>query len=683
MEMLSRTNTQALKGFAIIAIIILHILWEFEAPRFFNVWDAPFVTVFLILSGYGLEESFRKNGLNGYWQKRIEKVVLPFMFFVCVYNNIFPFFFSDGMFPLDDAMHRCLDELLYVSPMFWFVFFIMKCYTVYWIGTRFMSERLRLLFFTFCAVVFLNIQAPSGHLEAEQSFSFLAGVLISINKHRMEALSDKEIKRWMFLLLFIAAVFIGLKTIPQIHELKGSIAYNYLLCPIRLSLGLAYIPLFTMFHPNRISLLRVAGKYSLEIYIAHMPFVSLINGDALSTVIFFACSAFAFTILLVYRRYVDKKLSAAEALFIIVNVLFVAKYSSRITGAASLCATLSAVVLYYVLLRLVIPYIYIGNSKFKISKFKIISAFCLLAFGGMVAVQYAIDPYGLQVDRWSALHFPIQNLLGGIYPYTANTHLGGSASPFPVWQILHIPFYLMGNVGLSFFVAAALFLWSCWKVQGREKALVTGLLLCSSVAVWYEVAVRSDLITNMLLLAAIINLVFHRMSQQWVEERRCWIACAVGLLACTRILVLIPITVLLLPYFVRMSWRRQIGVVLLTMVVFALTFAPFALWDWQEFYYFQNNPWALQTRQGNLSDFMLFVPLAIFLAMNHQGNVIRYYRNSAIMLVAFVAVTFVHNMYAGENWDLFSSTYDITYFTTALPFCLLAVCGEKVKCLSV
>ena len=667
MEMLSRTNTQALKGVAIIAIVVFHILWRFDISPLLNLWGAPFVTVFLVLSGYGLEESFRRNGLDSFWLKRLTKVVLPFVFFVCAYNYLFPFFPLGDKFPAEEAMHRCLDELIYSGPKFWFVFFILKCYAVYWIGTRFLSGRLRLLFFFVCAFICLNLRTSCGHLEAEQSFSFLTGVLLSMYKDRVEALSYKEVGRWTLLLLFVAAAFFCLKAIPQLHELKGTVAYNYLLCPFRLSLGLAYIPLFSMLRPGRSGFVKLAGNYSFEIYIAHMPFIGLIT-DVSSIATFLACSALSLAILLIYRRFVEGKLTIAEALFIVINVLFVAKYSARVSETASLCATLLAIVFYYVLLRLVLPYIYIYK--------RVAICVCLMGFVGMIVLQYCIDPYSVQVDRWSALHFPIQNLLDGIYPYTASTHLGGNASPFPVWQLLHIPFYLLGNVGLSFFAAVTLFLWSCWKVQGRDRALIVSLLLCSSVAVWYEVLVRSDLITNMLLVASIFNLFSRNLSQQWIERHRWWIACLVGLLASTRVIVLIPITILLLPYFVKMNWRNQLVVSLLAITVFALTFVPFAIWDWQEFYYFQNNPWRLQTSQGNLSDFLLFVPLAVFLAMTHKGIAFRYCRNSALMLVAFVVVTFVHNMYLSENFDLFSSAYDITYFSTALPFCMLGIVEE-------
>ena len=664
-EILSRTNTQALKGFAAIGIFVFHIILAYDISPVFNMWGGLFVAVFLILSGYGLEESYREKGLDGYWRKRLKKVVLPFVFFVCAYNYLFSFLLPKM------SMHRCLDELLYIIPSFWFVFFILECYVVYWIGTRFMPGRLRCLFFVVCSLVCLNIETPSGHLEAEQSFSFLAGVFLSRNKHRLEALPTKEMCRWTLLLLFIGTVFFCLKAVPTLHELKGSIAYNYMLCPFRLTTGLVAIPLLTMLRLGKSRLMQTSGRYSLEIYIAHTPFIGLIAGGK-GTAVFIACSVVAFFMLLIYRQFVENKLGIAEVLFIVVNALFVEKYSARVFGDASLYVTLTAIVCYYVLLRLVIPYYIYRNKGQETWSKRIAWGICLLAFVGMVAVQYAVEPYSIQVDRWSALHFPIRNLLLGIYPYSASTHLGGYASPFPVWQILHIPFYLMGNVGLSFFASLALFIWSCWKIQGRDNAFIVSLLLCSSVAVWYEVAVRSDLITNLLLVAAIINLVSQNLSQQWVKQQRWWIACVVGLLASTRILVLVPLAVLFLPYLLRMNLRRQCAVMLLSATVFALTFVPFALWDWQEFYHFQNNPWALQASQGHLSDFIIFVPLALYLAMTHNGNAFRYYRNSAMMLAAFVIVTFVHNMYLGANWDLFSPTYDITYLSSVLPFCLLA-----------
>lgn len=665
--MFSKANTQGLRGIAALTIVFFHVVWGYGISPLLNMWGAFFVTIFIILSGYGLEESFRMRGLDGFWRKRVEKVVLPVAFFVCAYNYMFPYILPDDPLFEGSAMRKCLDELLFFSPRFWYVFFILKWYFVYWLGTRFMGERSRWIFFLICALICLNMPSPAGHLEAEQSFSFLAGVLLSRKKEWLCSLRQRVVWRWLTILFFIGFVCLVLKTISPFHDLKGGIAYNYFLCPFRLSIGLAFMPLLTLLRPDRSAVMQIFGKYSMEIYIAHIPFTAMVK-DAESTFVFFACSALCFCMLLMYSRFVARKIGIAQALFIIVNVLFVAKYSARISDTLALCVTLLAVVFYYVLCRYV---------QWKALGGRVAFVLCLICFTMMLVLQYGIDPYSLQVDRWSALHFPIQNLLSGVYPYAANTHLGGYASPFPVWQILHVPFYLMGNVGLSFFFAFALFLWSMFKVQGRAKATMAGLLMCSSVAVWYEVAVRSDLLTNMLLLAAMINLVLHRMSREWVDAKCWWKACAVGLLASTRMIVLVPLAILLFPYLVGMKWHRQISVVLLTMLVFLLTFAPFALWDWQSFYHFEMNPWTLQTRQGNVSDFVLFLPLVICLASNHKMNPRRYYRNSAFALAAFVAVTFVHNMYSTENWNLFSSTFDITYISTCLPFCFMSMVDSK------
>ena len=639
-------------------------LWYFSSAEYVGVF---FVTIFVILSGYGLEESFRTRGLDGYWRKRVEKVVLPVAFFVCAYNFLFPYILPDNLLFAGSAMRKCFDELFYFSPCFWYVFFILKWYFVYWLGTRFMGERSRWIFFLVCAFFCLNMPSPAGNLEAEQSFSFLVGVLLSRKRQWLCSFAQRKVWQWVTILFLVGFVCLVLKTIPPFHDLKGSVAYNYFLCPFRLSIGLAFMPLLTLLRPGRSVLMQTFGKYSLEIYIAHIPFTALVK-DAESTLVFFACSALCFCMLLMYSRFVARKMGVAQVLFLFVNVLFVAKYSARISDTFALCATLFAVAFYYVLCRCI---------QWKALGGRMAFVLCLICFAMMPVLQYSIDPYSLQVDRWSALHFPIQNLLSGDYPYAANTHLGGYASPFPVWQILHVPFYMMGNVGLSFFFAFVLFLWSMLKVQGKEKATAVGLLMCSSVAVWYEVTVRSDLLTNMLLLAAMVNLVLHRMSREWVDAKCWWIACGVGLLASTRLLVLVPLAILLLPYLVRMKWHRQISVVLLTMLVFMLTFVPFALWDWQTFYHFDLNPWALQTRQGNVSDFVLFLPLVVLLAFNHKMSPRRFYRNSALALGAFVAVTFVHNMYSMENWNLFSSTFDITYFGTCLPFCFLSMVDNK------
>lgn len=363
-----------------------------------------------------------------------------------------------------------------------------------------------------------------------------------------------------------------------------------------------------------------------------------------------------------------KKPSVSIILYIIVNSLFIAKYSARIIPGIYIYLSMGVMLLHYILITYLIPY----SLQYRKNN----NMYCIILLSviiGMVILQYSINPYSIQVDRWSALYFPIKNLLNGIYPYIAQTHLGGNASPFPVWQIFHIPFYLLGNVGLSVFFAIVVFLWSIYHLWGYRKMLFAASLLLISPAIWYEVVVRSDFITNILLLTTIINLFIQKISVDWINKHTWSLGIVIALFASTRLITLIPFGLLLLPFYFKLRTLNKILLPTVFASTFLLTFLPFAIWDWQDFFYHQNNPWTLQTRQGNLSDFIIYIPIATILAHMWKNNILHYYKYVSIMLLTFIAVTMLHIMVISGNWDLFSSTYDITYYDSILPFAIVTI----------
>lgn len=96
---------------------------------------------------------------------------------------------------------------------------------------------------------------------------------------------------------------------------------------------------------------------------------------------------------------------------------------------------------------------------------------------GLLIAQYHFDPLTNKVDRWSALAYPIQNLFNGQFPYSAKTHLGGNASPFPIWLVFHIPFYLLQNVGLSEIFTCMIFIYSIKLLSGYKAAIKATLFI--------------------------------------------------------------------------------------------------------------------------------------------------------------------------------------------------------------
>lgn len=76
-QWMDRNYTTAIKGFSILTVV-----WAHSGARL-GVGGIQFiagigVALFLICSGYGLEMSYQKNGLKGFWKKRLLGVCLPF-----------------------------------------------------------------------------------------------------------------------------------------------------------------------------------------------------------------------------------------------------------------------------------------------------------------------------------------------------------------------------------------------------------------------------------------------------------------------------------------------------------------------------------------------------------------------------------------------------------------------------
>lgn len=366
----------------------------------------------------------------------------------------------------------------------------------------------------------------------------------------------------------------------------------------------------------------------------------------------------------------DINTSILYVLYFLINALFITKYLMRISLSVTLLA-LSAYLLAGLLLPLLAGLLLprlaarVGHVGSRSLWFAILGFILVLA-----GMQYLIDPYQIQVDRWSAIHNFINYLVHGRYPYMAPTHLGGYGSPFPVWQFLHIPFYYLNNVGLSLFAVLAFTLYTVKRLYGNRATLCFLAYLLYSPAFLYEIFVRSDLMANFLLVLAVINLLL--IKQAGLSTRPVLYFLLLGMLLSTRLAVAIPFFIFLLRPFLSLNFRRKTSFLLGIFLTFSLTFLPFLLWDMKSLLFFEYNPFILQTRQGSLSGILLLIPIMIYLAFSWQDSRRRLYGNIGYGLFLLTAVTFIINMATCGNYRLFSPTYDISYFSMSLPFIILA-----------
>ena len=360
------------------------------------------------------------------------------------------------------------------------------------------------------------------------------------------------------------------------------------------------------------------------------------------------------------------------ALFILINVLFVDKYTARVTEWHALISLVYAVLTLGVVW--LIPYLlkHIHHPM----------RWMWVGVGGLIlaglGIQYAIDPMGLQVDRWSAIHHFLDGMLAGIYPYGQQTHLGGYGSPFPVWQILHLPFYALGNVGLSIFVVLGIYIFTLWKIYGNRVGLTVTILLLLSPAIWYEIAVRSDLITNIMLVAIIVEwLMEYRVN---LSQRTVTIGILAGLLLSTRLVAVIPLAVVYGYAFLKLGWKKQCLFLGVVAIVFALTMLPFVFWQGSTLLFFEYNPFVLQTRQGSMLALGLFAVIAIGITLYQKENLGMRHIVTGGLLTCLVVIAFVEKMWIEHAWNaLYTSMFDITYLSVALPFYIIALSRVESK----
>lgn len=69
--------TDCLRGVAILLIMVGHITGTMGV-RCFTPLGGIGVALFLFLSGFGCNESYKHKGLDGFWWKKVKRVLLPY-----------------------------------------------------------------------------------------------------------------------------------------------------------------------------------------------------------------------------------------------------------------------------------------------------------------------------------------------------------------------------------------------------------------------------------------------------------------------------------------------------------------------------------------------------------------------------------------------------------------------------
>lgn len=369
------------------------------------------------------------------------------------------------------------------------------------------------------------------------------------------------------------------------------------------------------------------------------------------------------------------------AIYALINVVFVYKYTSRITSqpwATSL--------LYLILVSLLIL-LFLKKKEFGLSlKMQNVIYFSMIAFLAIffTLLMFHFDPQKIRVGRYPAMYDWITRFFNSEFPYASGTYPSG----FPFLFVMAVPFYFLGDLGFfqifSFLAFAVLV-----HLRHHQKS-INGFrlifLLITSPIFLYEIVVRSDLFSNMVMVMLYLAF-FEVVNQRASYMALFFLGIIGGLLLSTRgIVLLIYITVFgyffsarggFLPAGRRGAFggRKPImnnALFFLSMFVgFFLSLLPFLIWDWTSFINF--GPFSVQLSYVPGWLLILSIASSIGCALTIK-SLKRIYSSVAFILFGVICVAFVKTVFDyGWHKTVMGDGFDISYFCFALPFLLISL----------
>lgn len=249
--------TTTLRGIAILIIIVGHVGVSGFDCRYFNPFGGIGVAMFLFLSGYGLTESFKKKGISHFWSKKVFRIAIPYLLWIPLYHIVV------RISPLGSPYH------IETIPRYWFIEYLLIMYVAFYVTIRVRKQYMISLLALMGFVFFFTL----NNLRAEQSFSFLGGVLFSEYKLCFSILNRKKLFTISLTFLAIGITALLIKQLPSIR-LYDFESMPFKICNLFLKLPLAifFIFLFLSVLPNGNKWISKIGNISYELYLVHVSF---------------------------------------------------------------------------------------------------------------------------------------------------------------------------------------------------------------------------------------------------------------------------------------------------------------------------------------------------------------------------------------------------------------------------
>lgn len=291
-ELLGVNHTNQLKGIGIFFVVLGHLWVHLSKTKAHIVLSEDAVSLFLLLSGFGLVVSNRNNTIDfkNFCMKRIKRVMIPY-WKVTILILVLDYLILGRTVRVDSLMMTLIGintrlELEHIDYVRWFVTFILLWYILFFLF--FLKFRNAYSSISLIAIAFFlfPLNYYFFHFNWNNFFSFPAGCLLAIHHVRLSTFFKKNKA------VCSVAAFTGISYVitykllistENIHSVVVAHVPNILLAftadvnSLIVSVFIIVITSLLIEGKYNSRLLLFLGRYSYEIFLLHGAFLIKYN----------------------------------------------------------------------------------------------------------------------------------------------------------------------------------------------------------------------------------------------------------------------------------------------------------------------------------------------------------------------------------------------------------------------
>lgn len=315
---LSKNNTNQIKGLMVLTVILHHVAQRMISPSLmypFRYFGYLAVSVFILLSGYGLTTSQKRNEyfFKTFLSKRFNRVYIPFILIniitVIVYTTLL-----NEHYTLSNIIAYIVGTTL-IDPTTWFVIMIILSYICYYIVFSLFSKQTALKLLTLYSISYclFCIYIGLSNYWYISIFAFPLGVYVSL--HLENIFSILQNKKIIFASMITFQVLFAMYIIAHfvcMNVLKsGEIIANFVvwICGTASSIAFVIFMLGLMTKIDfRSKIFTFLGLISYEMYLVHMKIYTVYSNYSSTNVsyVFVYYILVVITVAYVFKEIINK-----------------------------------------------------------------------------------------------------------------------------------------------------------------------------------------------------------------------------------------------------------------------------------------------------------------------------------------------------------------------------------------